>query len=82
MSKQNISNLDVFKRVFILGGTSEIAQEICLNLVKKGTKRIHFVSRNIRKINLFIERLSSEFNLEITYQEYDLLNEDFEIYLM
>tara|TARA_Y100001933_G_scaffold247712_1_gene280847 strand:+ start:79 stop:825 length:747 start_codon:yes stop_codon:yes gene_type:complete len=77
MSKQNKSNLKSFKSVFILGGTSEIAQEICLNLAQKGTKRIHFVSRKKSKINSFIKRLTNEFTLEITHQEYDLLNEDF-----
>lgn len=77
MSNQNRSNLNSFKSVFILGGTSEIAQEICLNLVRQGTKRIHFVSRKTNKINLFIERLTNEFTLEITNQECDLINEDF-----
>ena len=76
MSKQNKSNLNLFKSVFILGGTSEIAQEICLNLVRKGTKRIHFVSRKTSNINLFIERLTNEFSLEITNEECDLFNED------
>ena len=62
MSKQNKSNLNFFKSVFILGGTSEIAQEICLNLVQKGTKRIHFVSRKTSKINLLgvLEELDNE----------------------
>ncbi len=77
MSNQNISNLKFFKSVFILGGTSEIAQEICLNLVSKGTRRIHFVSRKSSKINTFIQRLTNEFTLEITKQEFDLLHEDF-----
>ena len=78
MSKEYTRNLDCFKSVFILGGTSEIAQEICLNLVQRGTKRIHFVSRNLSKMNLFIQKLSKEFNLEITYQECDLFKEDFQ----
>ena len=79
MSKRNISNLNFFKSVFILGGTSEIAQEICLNLVRKGTKRIHFVSRKSSKVNSFIQRLTNEFTLEITVQECDLLHDDFKI---
>jgi len=77
MSKHNISNLNFFKSVFILGGTSEIVQEICINLVRKGTKRIHFVSRKSSRINSFIHRLTNEFTLEITKQECDLLHEDF-----
>ena len=77
MTKRNIRNLNFFKSVFILGGTSEIAQEICLNLVRKGTKRIHFVSRKSSTIHSFIQRLTNEFTLEITKQECDLLHEDF-----
>ena len=77
MYKQNKSNLKFFKSVFILGGTSEIAQEICLNLVRKGTKRIHFVSRKTSKLNSFIQRITNEFTLEITKEECDLLHEDF-----
>ena len=80
MYKKNKSNLNFFKSVFILGGTSEIAQEICLNLVRKGTKRIHFVSRKKSKINSFIERLTNEFTLEITNQECDLFKEDFKTF--
>ena len=79
MTKRNIRNLNFFKSVFILGGTSEIAQEICLNLVRKGTKRIHFVSRKSSKVNSFIQRLTNEFTLEITVQECDLLHDDFKI---
>ncbi len=78
-SKQSISNINFFKSVFILGGTSEIAQEICLNLVRKGTKRIHFVSRKSSDIYLFIQRLNNEFKVEITNQECDLLHQDFKI---
>ena len=73
------NNLANFESVFILGGTSEIAQEICLNLVKKGAKKIHFVSRQPIKNNLFIKRLTDEFNLEIINQKFDLLQENLNI---
>ena len=73
MLNRKKSNLVIFKSVFILGGNSEIAQEICLNLVQKGTRKLHFVSREPRKNNLFIKRLTDEFNLEIINQEFDLL---------
>ena len=71
--------LIIFESVFILGGTSEIAREICLNLVKKGTRKIHFVSRQPTKNNLFIKRLTSEFDLEIINQEFDLLKDNLNI---
>ena len=66
----------LFKSVFVLGGTSEIAQEICLHLVRKGTSKIHLVSRTPSKNNLFIKRLTDEFNLEITNQKFDLLQDN------
>ena len=72
-------NLTSFVSIFVLGGTSEIAQEICLNLVRKGAKKIHFVSRQPTKNNLFIKRLTEEFNLEIINQKFDLLKEDLNI---
>ena len=49
-------------------------------MVRKGTKRIHFVSRKTSKINSFIERLTNEFTLEITNQECDLINENFKTF--
>ena len=58
------SNKTIFQSVFILGGNSEIAKQICLNLVQKGTKKIHFVCRKPFKNNLFIKRLNDEFNLK------------------
>ena len=41
--------INPFETVFVLGGTSEIANEICLNLVQNGTKKFHFVSRSKTK---------------------------------
>ena len=73
-------NSSFFRSVFILGGNSEIAQEICLNLIQKGTKKFHFVSRDSKKNNLFIERLKDEFDLEITNEEFDLLEGDLKAY--
>ena len=76
MNKIKKSNFNSFKRVFILGGTSEIAQEICYELIKKGTNRIHLVSRNLKKTESFIKKISSQHNIEISLQEIDLLNND------
>lgn len=75
----NRNNLISFDSVFILGGTSEIAKELCLNLARKGTRKIHFVSREPTKNNLLIKRLIDEFNVKITNQQFDLLKEDLNI---
>ena len=71
--KLKINDEIIFKRVFVLGGSSEIAQEICLNLVKKGTKQIHLICRNINKASSFIKYISKEFGIQISCQELDLL---------
>ena len=76
MFKRKTNNSVIFKSVFILGGTSELAREICLNLVQQGTRKIHFVSRQPTKNNLFIKRLTHEFDVEIINQKFDLLSED------
>ena len=41
MFKKKGINFTPFESVFILGGNSEIAQEICMNLVQKGAKKIY-----------------------------------------
>ena len=76
MLNRKRGNLNIFRSAFILGGNSEIAQELCLNLVQKGTKRFHFVSRDTKKNELFIKRLKDEFDLEITNEKFDLLKGD------
>ena len=68
--------INPFETVFVLGGTSEIANEICLNLVQNGTKKFHFVSRSKTKNKPFIEKLIQKFNVEVTVEEIDLLDCD------
>ncbi len=70
-------NLTIFKNVFVLGGSSEIAQEICIQLVKKGTERIHLVSRTPNKNKKFIRFITRNFNTSITNQKVDLLSEQY-----
>ncbi len=77
MIKTIKKNINPFKSVFILGGTSEIAQEICLNLIHKGTKKIHLVSRDNKKNSSFINKITSNYDLEITHENFDLLQDDF-----
>ena len=47
----------------MLGGTSEIAHELCIELVKSGTKKIHLVSRQPDNNNSFIENIIRNFNV-------------------
>ena len=65
-----------FKSVFVLGGTSEIAQEICLELIKRGTNKIHLVSRQTFKNDTFISELINKYKVKISTQSFDLLEED------
>lgn len=72
--KSNKKNNIIFEKVFILGGTSEIAQEICTKLVESGTKEIHLVCRNVEKVSLFIKNLSKEFKIKISLEKLDMLD--------
>ena len=76
MLNRKRGDLNIFRSAFILGGNSEIAQEICLHLVQKGTKKFHFVSRDSKKNEIFLKRLKDQFDLEITSEEFDLLKGD------
>ena len=79
MLNKKIKNKYPFNSVFVLGGSSEIAHELCFNLVLKGVRRIHLVSRDPRKNKAFIERLNKDFNLEIVNQKFDLMKEELNI---
>ena len=76
MNKRKKCSLNPFKSVFILGGTSEIAQEVCLELLKNGSNKFHFVSRNLKKTESFIKKISAQYSVETSTQEIDLLNND------
>ena len=78
MLKIRSKNLVPFKSVFVLGGTSEISQEICLNLAKRGAERIHLVSRNSKKNQLFVNELCKRFKIKVTSEEMDILNHNLE----
>ena len=53
MLNRKRGNLNIFRSAFILGGNCDLAQEICLHLVQKGTKKFHFVSRDSKKMRYF-----------------------------
>lgn len=67
-----------FKSVFILGGSSEIANAICLELIRKGTKKIHLVSKDIEKTQKFINLILENYETKITLERVDLLKTDLE----
>ena len=73
MFNRRKSNSNLFENVFVLGGTSEIANEICLSLAKRGTKRIHLISRDPIKTKSFIDKLKNLYDLTISSEEVDLL---------
>ncbi len=66
----------IFKSAFILGSTSEIAENICLELAKRGCKKYHLVSRNVSKNQILIEKLNNLNVYDITTEEIKL-NESF-----
>lgn len=72
--KKKVTN--PFKTVLVLGGTSEIANEICQKLVQNGTKKFHFISRSKARNEPFIEKLIQKFNVQVTIEELDLLEFD------
>lgn len=74
--KQKIKNRNLFKSVYVLGGTSEIAEEICLNLIKNGTLKIHLVCRDHKKSIFFNKNTFSFKDVEITYEDIDLIKYD------
>ncbi len=85
-----MNNID---SVFVLGSTSEVSKEICIELAKKGCKRFHLVSRNLEKNKDLIIKLS-EYNVYISEEKNDLLKnislegnfkpkiENFDLYLI
>ena len=78
MLKIRSKNIVPFKSVFVLGGTSDISKEICLNLAKKGVERFHLVSKNKEKNQLFINELRRSFKVKVTSEEVNILNYNFD----
>jgi len=78
MLKIRSKNIVPFKSVFVLGGTSDISKEICLNLAKKGVERFHLVSKNTEKNQLFINELRKSFKVKVTSEEVNILNYNFD----
>ena len=62
----------IFKSAFILGSTSEIAENICIELALRGCKKFHLVSRNIEKNKNLIKKLNDLEVYNITTEEIEL----------
>ena len=81
-------------KVFVLGGNSEIAKSICLNLASKGCKQFLLMTRNIVKTENFAENLRNNYGCSVAIKTFDLLEdslikendkekiEDYDLYLI
>ena len=72
-------NSKIFKTAFILGGTSEIAQELYLYLIESGIKKLHLVSRNYEKSRIIKDRLTNKYKVDISIEKFDLLQSDLSV---
>lgn len=68
-SKNNI------KSVFVLGSSSEIAKEICIELAHKGCQKFHLLARDLNKNKELIKSLKSLKIRNISEENFDLLND-------
>tara|TARA_Y100000991_G_scaffold215452_1_gene205933 strand:+ start:6006 stop:6740 length:735 start_codon:yes stop_codon:yes gene_type:complete len=68
-SKNNINS------VFVLGSSSEIAKEICIELAHKGCKRFHLLARDLDKNKELINILKAKKINNISEENFDLLND-------
>ena len=65
--------MKTLESAFILGGTSTIARAICIKLAETGCKKFHLVSRNIQSNQKFVEQLQTNYEVDITQEQQDLL---------
>ena len=64
------------RSVFVLGSTSEVSIAICKDLVNKGCKEFHLLSRNRSSNKSLVSYLESKANVKITIEEIDLEGTD------
>ena len=64
------------KSIFVLGSTSLIAQELCLDLAKKGCSRFHLISRDLIKNKPLKEILTKKYNAFVTEELINLAETD------
>lgn len=81
------------KSIFVLGSTSLIAKQICLDLAQKGCSEFHLISRNAFKNAPLKNILINDFKAKVTEEVIDLEDEnlflenvpiikDFDLYLI
>ena len=61
--------------IWILGSTSEIAQEICIQFARNGCKKFFLVARDKKKNQKISTKLKNEYNVQVMTQESDLLSD-------
>ena len=63
------------KSVFVLGSSSEIAQEICIQLANNGCESFHLLARNLEKNTQLVKILKDKKIKNIIQENFDLLKD-------
>ena len=63
------------KSVFVLGSSSEIAKEICIELASQGCDRFHLLARDIKRNKPLVKILKEKKIKNIIQDNFDLLND-------
>ena len=63
------------KSVFVLGSSSEIAQEICIQLANNGCESFHLLARNLEKNTQLVKILKEKKIKNIIQENFDLLKD-------
>tara|TARA_Y100000589_G_C27072037_1_gene595838 strand:- start:89 stop:823 length:735 start_codon:yes stop_codon:yes gene_type:complete len=63
------------KSVFVLGSSSEIAKEICIQLANRGCESYHLLARDLDKNKQLVKILKEKKVKNIIQDEFDLLND-------
>jgi len=63
--------------IWILGSTSEIAQEICIQFARNGCEKFFLIARDNKKNQKISTKLKNEYNVQVMTQESDLLSDYF-----
>ena len=61
--------------IWILGSTSEVAQEICNQAARNGCKKFFLIARDKKKNKKIIDNLKNKYDVQIDSQEVDLLSD-------
>ena len=77
MSFNMIPKETIIKSVWILGGTSKVAQSICIELAEKGCKKFCLLSRNKIKSNKFSSFLRLKYDALVEEKYIDLEKNDY-----